>query len=177
MKTLKFRSFEQVQEIKDFLKYAECIRNRKSFLEYIWVSTWRYKKDIKYWISYYHQNEFLFLFKWDITDLASSPCFTQCLFPKERYVMACIHDKWYASKEAYVYVIDKNNLSLRFKELQKHWKWINDNTFLPNKKFWDLLFLYWMLEEDLVFYGKKSLRPYFWYLAVKLFWFKFYHRF
>lgn len=169
--------FSQAIQITDYLKYSECIRDRKSFLEYIWVSLWRYKASIKYWISYYHQNEFLFLIKWDITDLASSPCFTQCLFPKERYVMSCIHDKGYRYTDSYIYVLDRNNLSLRFKDLQKHWKWIDDNTFLPNKKFWDLLFLYWMLEEDLVFYWNKSLRPYLWYLAVKLFWWKNYHRF
>lgn len=159
--------FSEAIKITDYLKYSECVKDRKLFLEYIWISLWKYKQNIKYWISYYHQNEFLFLIKWDKTDLASTPCFAQCIIPKEKYVISCIHDKWYSSEVSYIYVLDKNNLSLRFKELQKYWVWIDDNTFNPSKKFWDLLFLYWMLEEDLVFYSEKSNKPYLWYLAVK----------
>ena len=151
------------------LKYSDCVQNRELLLEYIGVSKWKYKDDMVYWLSFYNQNEYIKLHKDDETDLASSPCFAQCIIPKERFLISCIHDEIYSPRTTYVYVKDRTNLSLRMQELQRHWEWIDDNTFLPNKDFADLVFFYWMQEENLVFYDTKSIKPYFGYLAVKWF--------
>ncbi len=152
------------------LKYSDCVKNRELLLKYIWASNWKYKRDMKYWISYFHQNEYMIIHKWDITDLASTPCFVQCIIPKEKFLISCIHDEWYSLRDTFIYIEDRNNLSLRFKELEKYWEWIDDYHFLPNKQFWDLIFLHWMQEENLVFYWENSKKPYLWYLAVKYFW-------
>jgi len=156
--------------MKDYLKYSDCINDRSLLLEYKWVSLWEYKESMKYYISYFNKNEYIVLHKWNTTDLSSTPCYAQCIIPKEKYLISCIHDEGYSTRTTYVYVTDRNNLSLKFQDLQEHWERIDDKTFIPNKTFWDLIFLHGMLEEDLVFYWNRSIKPYLWYLAVKFFW-------
>lgn len=153
---------------KEYLKYSDCVKNRSLLLEYVWVSKWKYKADMIYWLSYQNQNEYLIIHKWETTDLSSAPCFAQCIIPKEKYLMSCIHDEGYAIRTTYIYIKDRSNLSLRFRELMKYGKFVDNKTFLPNRKFWDLLFLYGMQEEQYMFYWKFSSRPYFWYFGIRL---------
>lgn len=155
--------------MKDYLKYSDCVRDRKILLEYEWIDLWSYKDNMKYFISYINQNEYIILHKWNTTDLSSTPCYAQCIIPKQKYLIACIHDEWYSKRITYVYVLDRRNLSFKFKQLQKHWEWMDDKTFLPNKKFFDLIFLDWMCEEDAFLKRWYSRKPYFWYLWVKWF--------
>ena len=160
---------------RKYLTYSAAVQDRSLLLRYTAVSTWENKRNLLYWISYFNKNEYIVSPKWSITDLASSPCFAQCLIPKEKYLISRIHDEGYSKKDTYVYIIDRNALSLKFKDLEKHWEWMNDNTFIPNRKFWDILFLEWMEEERLVFYDESwTIAPCLAYLAVRLFgWLKY----
>ena len=156
---------------KKYLKYSAAVKNRSLLLKYVWINLWERKKDMIYWISYYNQNEYLICKKWAKTDLSSVPCFLECYLPKQKYVIAVVHDEWYTKWDKFIFVKDKNRLSCKFRELQKHWKWIDDNKFLPNKKFWDLLYLYWMLEENNVFYWWRwNIISYIAYYVLIFFW-------
>lgn len=161
----------QIVNEKEYLKYSAAIENRKLLLDYIWPNLWERKVDMLYWISYFHQNEYIICRKWVETDLSSVSCFLECVMSKQKYVIAVIHDEWYSLSETYVYVKDKNNLSSRFAELQEYWEWINEHTFLPNRKFWDLLFFYWMIEENCYFYKWRwNFISYLAYLVLRLVW-------
>lgn len=144
---------------KEYLKYSDCVRNRSLLLRYVDVHKWQYKEDMIYFIDYLHQNEYIVLKEWDDTDLSSTPCFGECLIPREKYLIACLHDALYRNHETYIYVKDKNNLSPRMEELQKYWDWIDEHTFKPNRKFADLVYFYWLCEEKRVIYWEKNMIP------------------
>ena len=151
------------------LVYAKAVRNRSRLLKRTWPWKWIGKKELIYYISYYNQNESIVIEEWFETDLASSPCFTHCIIPKEKFLISYIHDALYTWKLV-INVEYKQSLSEKFKALQKHWTWITKNKFKPNRKFADKLFYYWMIEENLEFYWKRErFKPLLWYLWVRLF--------
>lgn len=138
------------------IKYSELVRNRGKYIEYMDRRKYRIREELIYWIDYEHKNEYIRIPKWYIFDFNSSPCFAHCIVDRDQFVISLIHDMLY-SREWEVYVIDRKNLSEKFKKIEKNWYgytfWKEEwekmvQSFLYNRRFADKIWLWGAIEES-----------------------------
>ncbi len=137
------------------LKYSSLVRNRWHYIEYLDRRRYRLKDDLRYWIDYENQNEYIDIPAWYEFDFNSSPCFAHCIVDRDEFCIAIIHDMLY-KKEGKVMILDPDHLSPRFEKIKKHSVgqkifWNDDGKhaeFLYNRKFADLIWRIWAQEES-----------------------------
>lgn len=160
------------------IKYSDLVRNRGQYIEYLDRRRYRLKDDLRYWIDYDHQNEYIDIPAWYEFDFNSSPCFAHCIVDRDEFCISLIHDYLY-SREGKVIIRDPQNYSELFQKLfpystgiKVYW---NDSwqhfEFLYDQKWADLIWLYGAREEaEEITRVKKKWKTLFGYIALRLFW-------
>ena len=143
------------------IKFSTFCKHFWNYVREVGQDWWRWelKRDIIYWIDYNNKNEFIIIPKWFVFDFNSAPIIAYKFVDKKEYKIALIHDYLY-SKFWKIEILDFKNLSRKFLYFQKKANLWKNNYFLEtensitknfikyNRKFADLLWLYWAWEED-----------------------------
>lgn len=160
------------------IKYSDLVRNRGQYIEYLDRRRYRLKDDLRYWIDYDHQNEYIDIPAWYEFDFNSSPCFAHCIVDRDEFCISLIHDYLY-SREGKVTIKNIENYSELFTRLKKHSTGVkvywNDSgqhyEFLYTQKWADLIWLYGAREEaEEITRVRKKWKTLFGYIALRFFW-------
>lgn len=161
------------------IKYSDLVRNRWKYIEYIDRRKYRLKETVRFWIDYDHQNEYIDIPEGYVFDFNSSPCFAHCVVDRDEFCISLIHDYLY-SREGKVMMVDLDDLSDRFMEIDKYSLWMKayhdyDGNivyeFLYTRKFADLIWRIGAQEEtEEIERVRKSFKIFLGYWALRLGW-------
>lgn len=160
-----------------FIKYSFLVRNRWECIDYLDRKKYQtLPYVIRYYIDYRNKNEYVDIPASYIFDFNSAPCFWHCVVDRDEFCIWLVHD-WLFDKRCKLIVKDQNNLSERFKKLEKYCIWTSthfnwDKTYteiLYTRKFADIIWLEGAKEEAKeIERVNKDTKAFLWYLAIRL---------